>query len=60
MEENLSDIIQNLLSCGLFGFIMYIIWIVSKLVVVAALCKHPEMSDEKVKYITHMISKNKH
>lgn len=55
MEEAL-DIMLKLVSCGLFGFICYVLWIVCKLIVTAMICKHPELSDEKVKYITHMIT----
>ncbi|WP_313069756.1 hypothetical protein [Lacrimispora sp.] len=42
-------------ACSLFAFgICY----VSKIIVVFMICKHPELSDDKVKRITKMISKD--
>ena len=60
MEENLSELLLKLVSCGLYGFIGYCLWLAVKVIVTAMICKHPELSDNKVKYITRMISKNEH
>ena len=38
----------------------YFGYLILKLVVTILICKHPELSNEKVKYITRMISKDKH
>ncbi|WP_448902221.1 hypothetical protein [Eubacterium sp.] len=38
----------------------YFGYLILKLVVTILICKHPELSNEKVKYITHMIAKDKH
>ena len=59
MEEAL-DIMLKLVACGLFVFIGYILWLVCKIVVTAMICKYPELSDNKVKYLTRMIAENKH
>lgn len=47
----------NVLGCA---GICYLGWLAIKLVVTILICKHPELSNEKVKYITRMISKDKH
>lgn len=47
-------------SCGLYGFIGYCIWNVTKIIIATIICKHPELSDKKVEYLTRMITKNKH
>lgn len=39
--------------------VLYFIYqIVARLVCVYLICKHPELSDKKVEYITKMMSKN--
>ena len=38
----------------------YFGYLILKLVVTILICKHPELSNEKVKHITHMIAKDKH
>ena len=58
MEEAL-EIMLKLVSCGLFGFVCYVFGQVCRLIVTAMIFKHPELSDDKVKYITHMITENK-
>ena len=60
MSDLILKILPQLVSCGLFGFIAYIVWIIAKLAVTNMICKHPELSNEKVKYITNMMGKNKH
>jgi hypothetical protein len=40
--------------------ICYILYLCAKLVTVSFVCKHPELTDDKVKYITRMIAKDKH
>ena len=59
-EEDLDEIIIHLVSYGLYGFIGYVLWLATKIIVAAMICKHNELSDDKVKYLTHMISKNQH
>lgn len=38
----------------------YFGYLILKLVIAILICKHPELSNEKVKYITRMIAKDKH
>lgn len=38
----------------------YFGWLFLKLIVTILICRHPELSNEKVKYITRMIAKDKH
>lgn len=40
--------------------ICYLGYLGLKLFTIFYICKHPELSDEKVKYITTMVSKDKH
>lgn len=54
------EILKYLVSFGLFGFVGYYLWLKVKIKVTEMICAHPELSDEKVKYITRMISKNEH
>lgn len=37
----------------------YVLYMCTKLVTVNLVCKHPELTDDKVKYITRMIAKDK-
>ena len=60
LEENLIDFLLKLVSFGLYGFIGYCFLNVCKVIVAAMICNHPELSDDKVKYLTRMISKNEH
>ena len=54
----LFTVLTNLIGIlGTSAFI-YVIQLISKLVVTFLIVKHPEMSDEKVKSITRMFSKN--
>ena len=54
--ETLTQLLKVLGSVGL----CYFGYLILKLVVTILICKHPELSNEKVKYITHMIAKDKH
>ena len=56
MEEVLTKILMVL---GVPG-ICYLTWLGLKFVVTLLICKHPELSDNKVKYITRLIAKDKH
>jgi hypothetical protein len=56
----LLEVFLRLISAGIIGGVCYILWLVLKLIVTHMICKHPELTNEKVKYITNMISKNKH
>jgi len=40
--------------------VCYFGYLILKLVATILICKNPKLSDEKVKYITRMISKDKH
>lgn len=60
MEEILYELVGILVSGGLFGFAGYCTWNACKIFTIIMVCRHPELSDEKVKYLTCMISKNKH
>ena len=55
MLEVLTQLLKVLGSIGM----CYFGYLILKLVVTILICKHPELSNEKVKYITEMISKNK-
>ena len=52
----LTQLLKILGCAGLcyFGYLTL------KLVVTILICKNPKLSDDKVKYITRMISKDKH
>ena len=52
----LTEILKVLGCVGLcyFGYLTL------KLVVAILICRHPELSEKKVKYITSMIAKDKH
>ena len=52
----LTEIFEVLGSVGL----CYFGWLALKLVVTILICRHPELSENKVKYITNMIAKDKH
>ena len=56
MLEVLTFIFKVLGASG----ICYILLMGLKLATVNIICKHPELSDNKVKYITKMISKDGH
>ena len=56
MLEVLTQLFKVLGSIGM----CYFGYLILKLVVTILICKHPELSNEKVKYITHMIAKDKH
>lgn len=47
----------NILGCA---GVCYVGCLIVKLVVTILICKHPELSDEKVRYITRMIAKDRH
>lgn len=59
MEDALNDIINILVSGGVFTFLGVCIHNAVKAFVIFMVCKHPELSDEKVKYLTRLISKDK-
>nr|DAH71436.1 MAG TPA: hypothetical protein [Caudoviricetes sp.] len=40
--------------------ICYLRYLGLKLVVIILICKHPELSEKKVQYITRMVAKDKH
>ena len=48
--------IAKVLGCS---GICYALYIGAKLVTVNFICKHPELTDDKVKYITRMMAKDK-
>lgn len=54
--EILTKIFEILGCAGL----CYAGYLILKLVVAILICKHPELSNQKVKYITDMVSKFKH
>ena len=54
--EVITQLFKILGNCGL----CYFGWLLLKLIVAILICKHPELTNEKVKYITHMIVKDKH
>lgn len=56
MLEALTQLLKILGSVGM----CYFGYLILKLVVTILICRHPELSNEKVKYITHMIAKDKH
>ena len=56
MLVGLTQLLKVLVSVG----VCYFGYLILKLVVTILICKHPELSNEKVKYITHMIAKDKH
>ena len=57
--ELLVVLTQFLKILGCAG-LCYIGCLALKLVVTILICKHPELSETKVKYITRMIAKDKH
>lgn len=57
MVEGLLLEILKLISIPSFCYICYL---GLKLFTLNMICKHPELSDNKVKYITNMVTKNKH
>ena len=59
MVELLVVLTQLFKVLGCTG-LCYFGYLVLKLVVTILICKNPKLSDEKVKYITRMISKDKH
>ncbi len=54
---NLVILTLKVLGCS---GLCYVLYIISKLVTVNLVCKHPELTDAKVKYITSMMSKDIH
>lgn len=56
MLEVLSLIFKVLGCSG----ICYVLYLCAKLMTVSFVCNHPELTDDKVKYITRMIAKDKH
>lgn len=56
MLAGLTQFIKILSCTGL----CYLGYLSLKLVVTILICRHPELSDEKVKYITRMIAKDRH
>ena len=52
----LTEILKVLGCVGL----CYFGYLILKLVVAILICRHPELSEKKVKYITSMIAKDKH
>ena len=57
MEEDLGEFLLELVKCGLFGFASICLYGFLKVIVAAMICKHKDLSNEKVKYITKMFSK---
>jgi hypothetical protein len=54
----LLEVIKSFSGVGACSLIAFTICIVAKIIVASMICKHPELSDDKVKSITKMISKD--
>ena len=59
MVELLEVLTQIFKILGCFG-LCYFGYLILKLVVTILICRHPELSENKVKYITRMIAKDKY
>ncbi len=57
--ELLVALTETLKVLGCVG-LCYFGYLVLKLVTTILICRRPELSDKKVKYITNMIAKDKH
>nr|DAD59812.1 MAG TPA: hypothetical protein [Bacteriophage sp.] len=53
-------VLTKILNILGYAGLCYFGYLLLKLVVTILICKHPELSNEKVKYITHMVAKDKH
>nr|DAN90755.1 MAG TPA: hypothetical protein [Bacteriophage sp.]DAX07442.1 MAG TPA: hypothetical protein [Bacteriophage sp.]DAX09840.1 MAG TPA: hypothetical protein [Bacteriophage sp.] len=53
------DIIIAILKLMGCGGICYFIWLTYEFISIVLICRHNELSDKKVKYITQMFSKSK-
>lgn len=51
-------IIKLLLSAGLFSVICFISLVIGKCLITYWIFKNPQISDEKVKFVTEMMSKD--
>jgi hypothetical protein len=56
----LLEVLLNFLQILSAPVICYVCYSGLKLIVTIIICRHPELSDEKVKHITRMFSKHKH
>jgi len=56
----LFDILTNVIRVLGCASICYLGYLGLKLVVTILICKHPELSEKKVQYITRMVTKDKH
>ena len=54
----MEEVLQILLSGGFIGGICYIVAVVGKCIVAGIISKNKDMSDEKAKSITEMMSKD--
>nr|DAX07987.1 MAG TPA: hypothetical protein [Bacteriophage sp.] len=54
------DILTNVIRVLGCAGICYLGYLGLKLVVTILICKHPELSEKKVQYITRMVTKDKH
>ena len=52
-------VLTNLFTILGCSGLCYILFLALKLTVVILICRHPELSDDKVKYITNMIAKRR-
>lgn len=58
-EGRMLGVLTNLFTILGCSGLCYILFLALKLTVVILICKHPELSDDKVKYITNMIAKRR-
>lgn len=56
----LFDMLTNVIRVLCYADICYLRYLGLKLVVIILICKHPELSEKKVQYITRMVAKDKH
>ena len=52
-------VLTNLFTILGCSGLCYILFLALKLTVVILICRHPELSDDKVQYITNMITKRR-
>lgn len=52
-------LIKDLTSVVIIPGLLYLLYLLSKTFTVWMICRHPELSVEKVKYITRMMTKDK-
>jgi len=56
--ELLENLLENLIRCGLLGGICYVANIIGKYLVARLIIKNHDISDDKVKAVTKMMSKD--